>query len=131
MLAPGVSLISLHEGPDGHDPRGDRMVDAGTDRNAPRPRAPAGHRVTPTGRIDVTRVSVIVNTSSGSQRIGGFSEDLAGRSRSAGLEAEIRLNKARRDRCGSPTCNCREAGHDRYRRGKRNARRRCANISRH
>jgi diacylglycerol kinase family enzyme len=40
-----------------------------------------------------TRVSVIVNASSGSQRASGFSADLAGRFKSAGVEAEIRLAK--------------------------------------
>ncbi len=40
-----------------------------------------------------TRVSVIVNASSGSPKISGFSADLAGRFKSAGVEAEIRLVK--------------------------------------
>jgi diacylglycerol kinase family enzyme len=37
------------------------------------------------------RISVIVNASSGAQRIDGFAADLAGRFKSAGVEAEIRL----------------------------------------
>jgi diacylglycerol kinase family enzyme len=39
------------------------------------------------------RVSVIVNASAGAQRPSGFSADLAGRFKSAGVEADIRLTK--------------------------------------